>query len=124
MLVLQGSRTLHNLQGVDPRLVFLIGAAMAISPTPVVVVEGLRSRERQRALVERGASQTMNSKHVEGKALDVALFSAGGEYLRDFEPYRDFAAIVKSLARKWTLPVVWGGDWRTLRDGPHFELQD
>jgi peptidoglycan L-alanyl-D-glutamate endopeptidase CwlK len=30
---------------------------------------------------------------------------------------------VKAAAVREGVPIVWGGDWKSLRDGPHFELE-
>jgi len=68
-------RSKENLKGVDSRLVLLVGYALAISKVDFVVVEGLRSTERQKQLYREKKSKcdgvTNISKHQEGKAIDV-----------------------------------------------------
>lgn len=46
-------RSKENLKGVDERLVLLVGYALAISKVDFVVVEGLRSTERQKKCIEK-----------------------------------------------------------------------
>jgi peptidoglycan L-alanyl-D-glutamate endopeptidase CwlK len=50
--------------GVHPDLVRVVERAIQITTRDFPVQEGLRTRERQAALVARGASRTMNSRHL------------------------------------------------------------
>lgn len=110
-----------NLKGVDPRLVAVASRALAYSPVDFMVTEGLRSKKRQRQLVASGASQTMNSKHLVGKAIDVAAF-VNGHIRWDWPLYPQIAKAFKRAARELEVPLSWGGDWSSFRDGPHFQL--
>jgi peptidoglycan L-alanyl-D-glutamate endopeptidase CwlK len=85
------------------------------------VTEGLRSAERQRRLVAAGASRTLNSRHLSGHAVDLAA-KVGGKVRWDWPLYARLAEAMKTAASELNLPLVWGGDWRSFRDGPHFEL--
>ena len=85
------------------------------------VVEGLRTQARQKELVAAGASQTMNSRHITGHAIDLAPFIAGS--IRwDWPPFHDIAKAMKAAAAELGVPIVWGGDWVSFKDGPHWEL--
>lgn len=75
--------------------------------------------ERQRELVNSGASWTMRSKHLTGKAIDVAAYVDGIRW--DWPLYDTIAEAFKKSAKELKISLVWGGDW-TQRDGPHFEL--
>lgn len=86
-----------------------------------IVTEGLRSLEKQAALKAKGASQTMKSRHLTGHAVDLAV-KLDGEIRWDWPLYAKLAVIVKEAARIESVPVTWGGDWKTLKDGPHYEL--
>ncbi|STJ03730.1 putative phage PS3 [Escherichia coli] len=55
------SRSVKNLQGVNPDLVKVTRRALEISEVDFGITEGLRSRYRQKQLVATGKSQTMNS---------------------------------------------------------------
>lgn len=40
----------------------------------------------------------------------------------DWPLYPRIAAAFKQAALERRTPIVWGGDWKSLKDGPHFEL--
>jgi peptidoglycan LD-endopeptidase CwlK len=116
-----------RLQGVHPDLVRVIERAR--TRVSFVVTEGLRTRERQVELVRIGASQTMNSRHLTGHAVDLAYWLddgdgavENGEIRWDWPLYARLGEAVKQAAREEGVPIVWGGDWPRFRDGPHFEL--
>lgn len=115
-------KSLDRMAGVDPRLQAVIGAAAAICPLTFIVTEGLRSKERQAMLVQAGKSQTMNSEHCKGRAVDIAVI-IDGKADWTFANYQKVALAVKAAALQLQIPVEWGGDWRTLKDGPHFQLK-
>lgn len=118
-------RSITNLAGVHPDLVRVIKAAADRMPldcgVSFVVTEGLRTKQRQAELVAAGASRTMNGRHLTGHAVDIAAM-VNGTVRWDWPLYTRLAAVVKAEAERLGVPIVWGGDWRTLRDGPHFEL--
>lgn len=89
------------------------------------VSEGLRDTERQKELVAEGASQTMNSRHLKGNAIDVHLLNPDGSANWDFEAYEPIADIAKEVAAEQGVDnFVWGGDWKSLKDGVHFAIAD
>jgi peptidoglycan L-alanyl-D-glutamate endopeptidase CwlK len=114
-------RSLKQLVGVHPRLVALVREAAALSPVEFMVTEGLRTPERQAALVRAGASRTRRSRHLTGHAVDVAAL-LDGQVRWDWPLYPRIAAAFKAAAARQGTVMVWGGDWTSLRDGPHFEL--
>lgn len=114
-------RSTRRLVGVHPRLVALVKEAAALSPVDFMVTEGLRTAQRQAALVRAGASRTKNSRHLTGHAVDVAAL-VDGQVRWDWPLYPRIAAAFKAAAARQGTAIVWGGDWPTLRDGPHFEL--
>jgi peptidoglycan L-alanyl-D-glutamate endopeptidase CwlK len=115
------ARSLKRLEGVHPRLVALVREASALTPVDFMVTEGLRTPRRQEALVRAGASRTRNSRHLTGHAVDVAAL-VDGQVRWDWPLYPRIAAAFKAAAARPGTAIVWGGDWATLRDGPHFEL--
>jgi len=114
-------RSLLNLEGVHPTLVRLSHRALQISSVDFVVTEGLRTIERQRELVAIGASETLHSKHLTGRAIDVAAY-VGGSVTWEWKYYEAIAKAFKQAAREEGVEIVWGGDWTTLKDGPHFQI--
>jgi len=69
-----GPRSKQRLKGVHPDLVKVVERAIEITTVDFTVLEGLRSPERQKALVEIGASQTLNSRHITGHAVDLGAW--------------------------------------------------
>lgn len=114
-------RLLSRLEGVHPRLVALVKEASALTPVDFMVTEGLRTPARQDALIRAGASRTRKSRHLTGHAVDVAAL-VDGQARWDWPLYPRIAAAFKAAAARQGTPIVWGGDWTSLRDGPHFEL--
>lgn len=114
-------RSRTRLKGVHPALVAVVEAAVARTTVDFMVTEGLRTPSRQAALVKAGASQTSRSRHLTGHAIDVAAL-VEGQVRWDWPLYARIAETFKASAAELKTPIVWGGDWKTLKDGPHFEL--
>ncbi|CAN5395301.1 M15 family metallopeptidase [soil metagenome] len=114
-------RSRDRMKGVNFALVAVVEAAIRVTPIEFVVTEGLRTKTRQAALVKAGASRTMKSRHITGHAVDVAAV-IDGRIRWDWPLYPRIAAAFKAAALELNTPIVWGGDWTSLRDGPHFEL--
>lgn len=121
MTIILGSRSLSRLEGVHPHLVAVVKRAALISDLDFTVLEGVRTKERQQELVKRGASKTMKSRHITGHAVDLAPM-IGGQISWDWPLYHRLAPIVKRAAAELGHPIEWGGDWRTFKDGPHWQL--
>lgn len=121
MICRLSKRSLERLQGLHPRLVAVVKEASALSPVDFMVTEGMRTKARQAALVRAGASRTMVSRHLTGHAVDVAAI-VDGQVRWDWPLYPRIAAAFKAAAARQGTAIIWGGDWSSLRDGPHFEL--
>lgn len=115
------SRSEHRLEGVHPDLQKVVRLAITLTEVDFGVTEGVRTVERQRELVAKGASQTMKSRHITGHAVDLVAF-VGGEVRWDWPLYSKLADAMKRSAQSLGVPIAWGGDWKTFKDGPHFEL--
>lgn len=113
-------RSLKNLNGVHKDLVAVVCRALKLSDVDFAVIEGRRTRERQAELVRNGASQTMNSRHLTGHAVDLAPW-IDGTVRWDWPPFYDIAAAMKQAASELGVAITWGGDWM-FKDGPHFQL--
>ncbi len=121
MSIVLGQRSLSRLEGVHPDLVRVVKKAAALSSLDFTVLEGLRTKERQKQLLDLGATKTINSRHLTGHAVDLAPM-VGGTVRWDWPLYHQLAVIVKEAAKAENVPIQWGGDWRTFKDGPHWEL--
>ena len=116
-----GKRSIERLQGVHPDLVRVVERAIDLTPVDFTVLEGLRSPERQQTLVASGASQTLNSRHITGHAVDLGAW-VDNQVDWSWPLYAKIANAMKAAAKELGVSIVWGGDWRTFKDGPHFEL--
>jgi peptidoglycan L-alanyl-D-glutamate endopeptidase CwlK len=114
------ARSLKRLVGVHPDLVRVVKHAIGITSVDFAVLEGVRSAERQQELVLAGASQTMNSRHLTGHAVDLGAYVAG-EIRWDWPLYHKIAAAMIHAASELGVPLEWGGDWK-FKDGPHYQL--
>lgn len=116
-----GATSLARLRGVHPDLVKVVELALTYSPHDFTITEGLRSKARQKQLFDAGASRTMNSRHLTGHAIDFAVL-VSGKVRWDWPLYGPVADAFKRAAKELGVPIIWGGDWKSLRDGPHVEL--
>lgn len=142
-----GAGSRRNLVGVHPDLVRVVERAIEITTTDFSVIEGVRSQARQTELVRAGASQTSNSRHLTGHAVDLAAY-VGGRLSWDWPLYYQIADAVREAANELRIVIRWGGVWdarlndladteaavagyvarrraigkRAFIDGPHFEL--
>lgn len=114
-------RSLDNLKGVHPALVRVVTAAIKISPVDFGIIEGRRTLERQKELFATGKSQTMNSRHLHGMAVDFAAY-VDGKVSWDTALYAQIATVMKNAAFDLGVPAHWGGDWPHFKDSDHFEL--
>ena len=121
MAFVLGAASRRKLIGVKPELIAVMERAIQITPVDFRITEGLRTVARQKALFAAGASRTMNSRHLTGHAVDVVAL-VGGVVRWDWPLYPRIAEAVKEAALELRTPIIWGGDWPSLRDGPHFEL--
>ena len=121
MTFILGARSKKQLQGVHPDLVAVVERAVELTEVDFTVLEGVRTRAKQRALVAAGASQTMDSRHLTGHAVDLGAY-VGGKVRWDWPLYTKIAIAMKRAAKELNIPVEWGGNWKSFKDGPHFQL--
>ena len=145
-----GKSSKAKLEGVDERMVSIVRYAVSVTKQDFSVICGLRTRREQEALVKKGASKTMNSKHLDGNAVDLMAWIDGGRW--ELNLYDEIADAMAEGARAIDVPVKWGAAWsvgdirywdgtmeeamnayvdlrrsqgkRPFIDGPHFELMD
>lgn len=123
-----GSRSKRRLRGVDTKLINVLNEV--VKHYDITILEGLRTKTKQKELVAKGASKTMNSKHLEGKAVDIAPYP-----IPEWKHTKEFvfmAGRVMQEADRLGVNIRWGGDWnrndRTsdnkFNDYVHFEIYD
>ncbi len=111
----------QRLVGVHPDLARVIRRAAGATSLPFTVLEGVRTLARQRQLLAQGATTTLKSRHLNGRAIDIAP-TIDGTVRWDWPLYYQLAPIVKAAAVAEAVPIEWGGDWRKFKDGPHWQL--
>lgn len=116
-----GSRSLKRLEGIHPDLRRVMDRAIATTDIDFTVLEGLRAMSRQRKLVASGASRTLRSRHLTGHAVDIAPL-VDGKVSWDWPIYHRLAPTIKKAAQDVGVKIEWGGDWRSFKDGPHWQL--
>jgi peptidoglycan L-alanyl-D-glutamate endopeptidase CwlK len=142
-------RSLDRLNGVDDSLVVVVKRAIQLTEVDFGVSEGLRSIDRQKELVAKGASKTMKSKHIDGLAVDLVAY-IDGRVSWELNLYDNIADAMAAAAKEYGVTIRWGGAWhiddigtwegkmedamttyidlrrsqgkRPFIDGPHFEL--
>lgn len=120
----QDARSRAQLKGVHPSLVRVVSDfAEGSALHKFIITDGLRTMKEQAELVTRGASHTLQSKHLLGRAIDVAVV-VNGKVRWEFPLYTALAKDLLTFAAARGVPLVWGGSWKKLHDGPHFELAD
>lgn len=113
-----GKRSKEKLRGVHPDLVSVVERAIELTEQDFTVIEGLRDIDRQRELVKTGKSTTMNSRHLDGHAVDIAPWPISW----DWDEFYPIAAAMKQAAQELKVDLEWGGDWKSFPDGPHYQL--
>ena len=116
-----GARSKQRLKGVHDDLVKVVERAIEITTIDFAVLEGLRDPERQKTLMESGASQTLNSRHITGHAVDLGA-RVDNQVDWSWPLYHKIATAMKEAAKELDVAIVCGADWKRFPDGPHFEL--
>jgi hypothetical protein len=142
-------RSAGRLEGVNDDLVAVVKRAIELTKVDFGVTEGLRSVETQREYVAAGKSQTMKSKHIDGRAVDLVAY-IGSSVSWELNLYDDIANAMRVAAIELDVPIKWGAAWsvgdirnfdgsmaeamneyidlrrsqgrRPFIDGPHFEM--
>lgn len=118
-----------KLKGVHPDLIRVVHRAAELVQDPdfsFIITCGVRTLAEQRVLYAKRATRTLRSRHIPGKdgtskAVDFAV-KLHGKVRWDWPLYSQLAKIVKQAAKDVKVPIEWGGDWKTFKDGPHFQL--
>lgn len=112
-----------KLQGVDKRLVDIMKTAITNSPYDFKITCGVRSLSEQKRLFAQGKTKTLNSYHLRGKAVDIAII-VNKKITWNFELYKEVANHIKEAAKKLGYRITWGGDFKTFKDGVHFQIEE
>lgn len=116
-----------KLKQCHPDLAKVIREAAKTTTVPFKILEVTRSLATQRANIRRGVSTTLRSRHLPSKdglarAADVIPVDEKGKLIWAWPVYHKLAPIIKAAAKRVKVPVEWGGDWKSFKDGPHWQL--
>lgn len=141
--------SIEKMKGVHPKLIELMKKAIGDSPYDFKIIQGLRTAEYQNSLYQQGRTKpgkivtkldgyNRKSNHQAkadgyGHAVDIAVcgyYDGNGNYVKsttdaemfDNKKLVEISRHVKAVAKETGLEIVWGGDWKTLYDTPHYEL--
>ena len=121
--------SIAKLKGVHPDLVRVVlrcADDWKDADTGFIVTCGVRTLAEQKVLVAKGASKTLRSRHIPAAngyahAVDLAA-TIDGRVRWDWPLYDRLAKAMKAAAKAEKVPLEWGGDWKTFKDGPHYQL--
>ena len=122
-----GKTSRRRLKGVNTKLINVLNELIKIMD--VTIIEGLRTEKRQQELLEKGATKVKYSKHMEGKAVDVAPYPIDWN---DRERFHYMGGMLRGIGQQLKINVRWGGDWdsdgeikdNNFDDLVHVELRD
>ena len=142
-------RSIDKMEGVDADLVAVTKRAIELTKIDFGVIYGMRTIQEQEKLVAAGKSQTMKSKHLVGRAVDLMAY-VDGKGCWELNVYDDLCDAMKEAAEELRVAIKWGAAWsegdirtypgtaedammayvdlrrsqgrRPFIDGPHFEL--
>jgi len=122
-----GKRSKERLKGVNSKLVNVLNQLIKIMD--VAIIEGVRSAERQEELLKKGATKVKYSKHMEGKAVDLAPYPIDWNHR---ERFHYMGGMIRGIGKQLGVNVRWGGDWdsdgeikdNSFDDLVHVEIRD
>ena len=101
-----GKKSKERLKGVDNKLIKVLNELIKIMD--VTIIEGVRSSERQEKLLKQRATKVKYSKHMEGKAVDLAPYPIDWD---DLERFYYMGGMIRGIGKELGINVRWGGDW-------------
>jgi hypothetical protein len=130
--------SVRELRDVDCRLAAIVLVAVqryhALWPERRIrVTDGRRTLVEQEALMAAGKSRTINSHHLDGRAVDLAIIARQWQgkvgvkevALWSLKEYEQLDGFVQQAALDIGFEagdLLWGGHWTSLRDGVHWQL--
>ena len=104
------NRSSSRLEGINPKLIEVVETAITLTKVDFGVTCGMRTVEEQEVLVAKGASQTMKSKHLEGRAVDLVAY-VGPNITWALNMYDEIADAMADAARIHGVAIKWGAAW-------------
>jgi peptidoglycan L-alanyl-D-glutamate endopeptidase CwlK len=100
-------------------------AACLAAGITLKIISGTRTYEEQNDLYAQGRTKSGRivtnarggySNHNFGIAFDIGIFD-GASYIEESPRYKAIGALGVELG------LEWGGNWKTIKDEPHFQLR-
>lgn len=134
------NKSRERLEGVHPKLIAVVERALQLTKQDFMVLEGVRTPQRQAELYAQGRSKpgrkvtwTLKSNHFVnpksgyGHAVDVVPYPVDWNDTAKFDA---IAVAMMKAAREQGVVLRWGADWdmdedpreKGEYDSPHFEL--
>jgi len=104
------TRSIDRLGGIEPDLIEVVKTAITLTKVDFGVTCGMRTLAEQEALVAKGASQTMKSKHLEGRAVDLVAY-IGPNVTWALNKYDELADAMAAAAKQKGVALKWGAAW-------------
>lgn len=141
------NRSLSILATVHEDMQKVVKRAIEITKVDFGVIQGLRTLDEQYRLYGKGRTPAQcaavgcpreysdmtkrqvtwidprRGNHLSGNAVDLAAFVHGKIDWNNLDLYRQISLAMKQAAEELKVPIVWGGDWKTTKDFPHYELR-
>jgi hypothetical protein len=118
-----------NLSGLSPDLQKVIAQARADNPNlNFVIGNGRRSAADQDQAKAWGWSKVGSQDggdanvHMQGNAVDLWGLDSKGRVQFNPDQQQQISQAIKAASQKLGVGVNWGGDWKSFKDAPHFEL--
>lgn len=103
-------RSLTLLQQIHPDLARVVRKAIELSTQDFCVIEGVRTIERQQFLLKQGKTRTLNSRHLEGNAVDLVPWIQGSAQWH-WPAIYPIAEAMRTAAGEYRIALRWGGAW-------------
>ena len=116
-----------RLSSCDGRIQLVINEAIKTSPIDFGVAEGNRTLENQQKYYNEGKSKldgiNKKSKHQSNPSLAIDLYAYDKGAKWDKKSLTLLAGHILGTANRLNIKLIWGGDWVSFIDLPHFELK-
>ena len=116
-------RSISRLQGINKDLIDVVNRAINITEVDFGVTEGLRTAEKQQELYDRGASQTLKSKHITGNAVDLVAY-IGPRVSWELQVYDEIADAMGQAAEELDIELRWGAAWHKNLTNSNMSSED
>ena len=134
-------KSMDKLKGVHPDMVKVVERAIQLTKQDFMVLEGVRTPERQKELFAQGRTKpgpkvtwTLTSNHFKqkdgyGHAVDLVPFPVDWNDLKKFDA---MSQAMFAAAKELGIKIRWGADWdsdgkpreKGESDSPHWELDN